>query len=164
MSAEHRDQVEIREATEPGDLEAVRRLLQDYAEEFAPTIADNLRIQRFDEELANLPGRYAGPSGGLLLATVAGLSAGCVAVRDLGDGVCEMKRLYVAPDYRSIGLGKLLIAAIVQHATRLGHRRMVLDSTPEMARAVELYRSFGFEETDPYNDSTHALFFSRPLA
>ena len=164
MDVDRDEPVHIREASGPDDLEAVRRLLHDYAAEFAPTIADNLRIQGFDEELAGLPGRYAGPSGGLLLAKVAGRPVGCVAVRDLGDGVCEMKRLYIAPDYRSIGLGRRLVAAILDHATRLGHRRMVLDSTPEMARAVDLYRSFGFEETEPYNDSAHALFFTRRLA
>ena len=153
----------IEEAVGPDDLDAVRLLLHGYAEEFAPSIADNLRLQRFDEELAGLPGRYAGPSGALLLARIAGQAAGCVAVRDLGDSVCEMKRLYVAPDYRSTGLGRRLVAAILDHATRLGHRRMVLDSTPELTRAVELYRSFGFEETEPYNDSAHALFFVRPL-
>lgn len=163
MGGDRIDDVEIKKALEPHDLEAVRGLFRDYAEEFAPTIADNLRLQRFDEETAGLPGRYAAPTGILLLATVNGRPAGCVAVRDLGDGVCEMKRLYVARAHRSMGLGRRLVAAILDDATRLGYRRMVLDTTPDLARAVELYRSFGFDETEPYNDSTHALFFSRPL-
>lgn len=153
----------IRDAIDPDDLEAVRGLLSTYRDEFGPTVRENLRLQGFDAELAGLPGRYAGPSGSLLMATVDDRPAGCVALRDLGDGVCEMKRLYIDPSARSLGLGKRLVAAILDRAKVLGHRRMVLDSTPEMSRAVALYRSFGFEEAEPYGESSHALFFAKNL-
>ena len=163
MNDDADDRVQIAEADGDPDLEAVRGLLRAYAGEFGPTVRENLRLQGFEAELAGLPGRYAGPSGSLLLARVDGRPAGCVALRDLGDGVCEMKRLYIDPACRSIGLGRRLVAAILDRGARLGYRRMVLDSTPEMSRAVALYRSFGFEEAEPYGDSAHALFFARSL-
>ncbi|OJW24687.1 MAG: hypothetical protein BGO49_06515 [Planctomycetales bacterium 71-10] len=153
----------IRDAVDPADLDAVRGLLAIYRDEFGPTVRENLRLQGFDAELAGLPGRYAGPSGALLLATVDARPAGCVALRDLGDGVCEMKRLYIDPSARSLGLGKRLVAAVLDRARALGYRRMVLDSTPEMSRAVALYRSFGVQDAEPYGESSHALFFAKDL-
>lgn len=154
----------VRDAVDPADLDAVRGLLGTYRDEFGPTVRENLRLQNFDAELDALPGRYTGPAGALLLATVDARPAGCVALRDLGGGVCEMKRLYIDPSARSLGLGKRLVAAILDRAEALGYRRMVLDSTPEMSRAVALYRSFGFEEVEPYGESSHALFFAKDLA
>lgn len=153
----------VRDAVDPADLDAVRGLLATYRDEFGPTVRENLRLQNFDAELAALPGRYAGPAGALLLATVDARPAGCVALRDVGGGVCEMKRLYIDPSARSLGLGKRLVAAILDRAKSLGYRRMVLDSTPEMSRAVALYRSFGFQEVEPYGESSHALFFAKVL-
>ena len=78
--------------------------------------------------------------------------AGCVAMRDLGGGTCEMKRLYVAPEYRGRGVGRLLVEEVLRRAERAGYRRMVLDTLPEMAGAIALYRAFGFVETAPYWD------------
>jgi len=134
-------------------LDRVRDLLRWYAEEFDEPHGENFRYQRFAEEIIGLPGRYAGPSGALLLGMVDGRPAGCVALRDLGDGVCEMKRLYVAPPFRRLGLGRALLEAVLDRAEAFGHRRMVLDTIPEMAVALGMYRSLGFTDIAPYWES-----------
>jgi len=134
-------------------LDRVRRLLRWYAEEFDEAHGENLRHQGFAAEIVGLPGRYSGPSGSLLLGMVDDRPAGCVALRDLGEGVCEMKRLYVAPPFRRHGLGRALLEAALRHAEAFGHRRMVLDTIPEMAVALGMYRALGFTETAPYWES-----------
>jgi ribosomal protein S18 acetylase RimI-like enzyme len=140
-------------------------LFRAYAAEFADSIAETLCFQGFEAELAGLPGRYAPPSGCLLLPMEEDVPAGCVALRDLGDGTCEMKRLYVAPTHRGRGVGRLLVEEVVRRAGRMGYRRMVLDSFPEMAGALALYREQGFVETTPYWDhpADRAVFLERPL-
>jgi putative acetyltransferase len=116
-------------------LDLARGLFRSYAAEFADSIAETLCFQGFEAEVADLPGRYAPPSGCLILAMEGDTPAGCVALRGLGDGTCEMKRLYVAPAYRGRGVGRLLVEDVVRRAGRMGYRRMVLDSFPEMAGA-----------------------------
>jgi putative acetyltransferase len=145
-------------------LNHARRLFRSYADEFADTIAETLCFQGFDDEVAGLPGRYAPPSGCLLLAMEADIPAGCVALRDLGDGTCEMKRLYVAPTYRGRGVGRLLVMGVIERGELLGYRRMVLDTMPEMAGALGLYREYGFVETTPYwaHPAQRAVFMERP--
>src|SRR3954452_4831962 len=96
------------EAADATSIEQARRLFRAYAAEFAGSIAESLCLQGFEAELAGLPGRYAPPSRCLLLATEGGTPVGCVALRDLGEGTCEMKRLYVAPEGRGRGVGRRL--------------------------------------------------------
>jgi putative acetyltransferase len=146
-------------------LDLARGLFRSYAAEFADSIAETLCFQGFEAEVAGLPGRYAPPSGCLLLAMQEDVPAGCVALRDLGDGTCEMKRLYVAPAYRGRGVGRLLVEEVVRRAGRMGYRRMVLDTFPEMAGALALYREHGFVETAPYwgHPAGRAVFLERPL-
>ena len=93
------------------------------------------------------------------------VAAGCVGGRDLGDGTCEMKRLYVPPEHRGLGLGRLLVEEVLRRAERTGYRRMVLDTMPEMAGALALYRRHGFVETAPYwgHPTGHAIFMERSL-
>ena len=144
------------EATGPADLDHVRSLLRAYAGEFAGSIAETLRLQGFESELASLPGRYAPPAGRLLLARDDARPIGCVGLRDLGNGLCEMKRLYVAPDCRGLGVGRGLVGEVIRWARLAGYARMRLDSTPDMAPALSLYRSFGFLEIPRYHeDSVH---------
>jgi putative acetyltransferase len=105
----------------------------------------------FQQDLAELPGKYAEPKGCILLAMVDGAAAGCVAVRPLGDGVCEMKRLYVRPAFRKVGIGRILVEQILAEATLRGYRTMRLDTFPAlMGDAVALYRKFGFRNIPPY--------------
>jgi putative acetyltransferase len=145
--------IRMTDAESREDLNHARRLFRSYAAEFADSIAEVLCFQGFEAELAGLPGRYAPPAGCLLLAIDGDIPVGCVAMRDLGGGDCEMKRLYVAPESRGRGIARSLIAEVLRRAGRAGYRRMVLDTLPEMADAIALYRSFGFVEALPYGES-----------
>ena len=123
-------------------------LFRDYAD----GLGVDLGFQGFAEELATLPGEYAPPAGELLLARAPdGAALGCVGLRPLeGAGLCEMKRLYVRPAGRGLGLGKALVAAIIAAAEARGYREMKLDTLPMMAAALALYRGFGFVEVAAY--------------
>jgi putative acetyltransferase len=122
-------------------------------EEYATSLGISLCLQGFDQELATLPGRYAPPQGRLLLAVRADELAGCVALRSLEPGVCEMKRLFVRPAYRGLGVGRLLVDQIMQEAINAGYGRMRLDTLPSMTSALTLYRQLGFREIAPYLDN-----------
>lgn len=120
-------------------------------EEYASNLGISLCFQNFDQELNDLPGKYAPPDGRLLLAAENDELAGCIAMRKLGPGVCEMKRLFVRPSFRSHGLGRVLVETIVDEARMLGYTHMRLDTLPGlMDKAIALYRSFGFVEIGPY--------------
>jgi putative acetyltransferase len=147
--------LEIRPIEDEVDLVKMRDLFRAYAAEFSDAIADTLSLQGFEDELADLPGKYAPPTGCLLLATIGDDAVGCGAYRKLGDSTCEMKRLYIAPEYRGRGVGRFLVEDLIRRATAAGYRRMVLDSVPEMSAALALYRSFGFVEIAPYYE--HAI-------
>ena len=121
--------------------------------EYADAIGVDLEYQGFTAELAGLPAPYQQPGGALLIAKVDGDIAGCAALRRLDEHTGEMKRLYVRPDYRRFGLGKLLVEAIIQAAHQAGYRELRLDTLPSMASAQGLYRRHGFTEIAPYNDS-----------
>lgn len=120
--------------------------------EYADWLGIDLSFQGFEAELASLPGKYAPPSGELLLAySPAGDALGCAAVRPLdGLGVCEMKRLYVRPAARGLGIGTALVGAIITSAQELGYAEMKLDTLPSMADAFALYERFGFLRIPAY--------------
>lgn len=119
--------------------------------EYAAWLEIDLCFQNFDKELMELPGAYAPPGGRLLLALDDEETAGCIALRNLGDNVCEMKRLFVRPKFQGCGLGRALTKRIIEEARLLGYRAMRLDTLPaKMSQAVVLYRSFGFKEIEPY--------------
>jgi ribosomal protein S18 acetylase RimI-like enzyme len=148
--------IEIVPAETRERVEAARRLIRAYAEWLERDHGVSLAFQGVAEELATLPGRYAPPEGALLLALAAGGRAvGMVALRPLGPGTCEIKRLYVLPEARGTGLGGRLAAAIVAEARRLGYTRAVLDTGGFMAGAQRLYEALGFRETAPYYDNPY---------
>ena len=132
------------------DLAQVRRLFRAYAD----WLAVDLCFQGFERELADLPGAYAPPGGRLLVARVGGEVAGCVGLRPLEPGVCEMKRLWVEPGFAGHGIGRALAEAIVEAARTIGYERMRLDTIPgRMPAAQRLYASLGFQEIPPYYDN-----------
>jgi GNAT superfamily N-acetyltransferase len=126
------------------DLDLVRRLFVEYQQD----LPFDLAFQDFRRELASLPGRYAPPTGCLLWARCGGDPAGCVALRQIGEDLCEMKRLFVRPAFRGRGIGRAMANAIVEQARRIGYKRMRLDTVLEPA--LSLYRSLGFREIPPY--------------
>lgn len=134
--------------------------------EYAQSLGFSLCFQGFDEELAGLPGKYAPPEGRLLLARVAGHLAGCVALQPIDARACEMKRLYVRPDFRGRGVGRALAQAIVEAGRQIGYRTMRLDTLNSMPEAIGLYRSMGFVETAPYrfNPIEGAVYMALSLA
>jgi ribosomal protein S18 acetylase RimI-like enzyme len=126
-----------------------------------------LCFQNFDQEYASLPGKYAAPRGRLLLAEADGRAAGCIALRSLEEGVCEMKRLYVRPEFRGLGIGRQLAEMVISEAKEIGYFAMRLDTMEDkMQSAVALYRALGFYEIGPYttNPVAGAKFMQLDLA
>jgi len=138
--------LEILKAETPDPVAEARQLFVEYAE----SLGFDLGFQGFGEELAGLPGDYAPPGGRLLLAIHEGRTAGTIALRDLGEGSCEMKRLYVRPGFRGLRVGHALVLAVIAEAREMGYNRMRLDTVPTMERARALYASLGFREIPPY--------------
>ena len=129
------------------DLEQARGLFLEYAR----SLNFSLCFQNFDQELAGLPGDYCAPHGDLLLLDTGDRQAGgCVALRKLEPGICEMKRLYIRPNLRGQGYGRQLTAAIIERARAMGYIRLRLDTIPSMRAAIHLYKTFGFQPIVPY--------------
>jgi ribosomal protein S18 acetylase RimI-like enzyme len=128
------------------DIGEIRALFLEYAQ----SLGIDLAFQDFEAEITGLPGAYSPPHGCLLLATADGRSAGCVAVRDLQAGLCEMKRLYVKPEARGQGVGRALAEAAIRFGRASGYEAMRLDTLPNMVAAQALYRQLGFREIPAY--------------
>lgn len=131
-------------------VEQTRELFREYWESFGFTPC----FQNFDRELEELPGKYAPPRGRLAIAVTDELfaAAGCVAIRPLDERRCELKRLYVRPQYRGTGLGLSLLEWALAQARACDYTEMVADTMPVMERALEMYDRIGFERTQPYSD------------
>jgi GNAT superfamily N-acetyltransferase len=136
----------VRPADLPLDLDVVRALFREYADE----LGVDLGFQGFEQELQDLPGDYAPPRGTLILACHEDAILGCVAVRPIDAETAEMKRLYLRRQGRATGLGRRLALAAIDHARLAGYRRIRLDTLPQMRRAQELYHSLGFYPIPPY--------------
>ena len=147
----------IVEANTHEDVDHARTLFKEYE----TGLGISLCFQNFDHELKNLPGDYAPPDGRLLLAKDDDDQiAGCIAMRKHNAGICEMKRLFVRPAYRSTGLGRVLVKAIIDEARKRGYTHMRLDTLPgRMDKAIALYRSIGFVDIEPYYTSIESAKF-----
>ena len=140
----------ISQAQTPTQIEQARELFLEYAQ----SLGFSLCFQNFDKELAGLPGDYAPPDGRLLLAEHEGQLAGCGALHRLDAGSCEMKRLYIRPSFRGLGLGRTLAERILSEAASIGFQRIRLDTVQRtMDDAIGLYRRLGFREIQPYREN-----------
>jgi GNAT superfamily N-acetyltransferase len=156
--------VSIVQATTQPQLEAVRSLIRGFLAwhrerhvEDRDLIARYFDERAFEDELAGLPGYYAPPAGSLLLACHDGQPAGCVALRDLGEGACEMKRMFVPPGFRGLGVGRALADRVLADARAAGYRSMRLDTSRRQAEAIRLYEKSGFKRIAPYYPVTSDL-------
>ena len=142
-------------------LEIAKELFLEYAH----SLEFSLGFQDFGEEIAHMPGHYGPPGGSILLAFVNDKPAGCVALRRLEEGICEMKRLYVRPEYRERGIGKALSEKIIEEAGKIGYVKIRLDTLRSMKEANSLYRGQGFREIKPYryNPFEQAVFMEKDL-
>lgn len=134
--------------------------------EYAKSLGFSLCFQDFDDELAGLPGKYAPPTGRLLLAECEGRGAGCIALKKLDGQTCEMKRLYVRPEFRGKKIGRLLAERLIEEARSIGYQKMYLDTiASKMVEAVAMYRSLGFVEREAYyhNPEPHTLYMELRL-
>jgi putative acetyltransferase len=150
--------IRIIQAVTLNEIEAVRLLFREYAAFLAsnparPFAASDLASQNFDQELARLPGSYAPPDGRLLLALRGEQPAGCVALHRFGERACEMKRMWVRPEFRGCGLGRRLAEKIVAEAQVIGYERTLLDTLPSLENALGLYCALGFREVAPYRNA-----------
>ena len=156
-------QFQIRPVRNAEDLSATVGLFRAYA----ASLGIDLTYQDFEAELAGMPGKYAPPQGELLLARGAGdAPIGCVALRAVApDGCCEMKRLYVSPEARGSGLGRVLVEAVIEAAKGNGYRELRLDTLPDMIEAQALYERLGFARIAPYYDTpiVGTVFMARAL-
>jgi|SRR5688572_22444458 len=145
--------MEFRQAHTETDIAAARQIFREYEN----WLGLDLCFQGFEEELKTLPGKYAMPDGRLYLATDGDKIAGCIALRKIEAGVCEMKRLFVREGFRGRHVGRLLIERLIAEAREIGYRRMRLDTfPPKMGKAVQLYESYGFREIPPYYDNPNS--------
>ena len=143
------------------DIDSIRELFREYT----AMLGVDLSFQNYDEELAGLPGKYAPPDGRLFIARYEGRVAGCVALRRYDAGTCEMKRLFVRPEFRNKKIGLALIERVVAAAREAGYEAMVLDTLSTLENSVALYRRYGFQSTPPYYHNPHpdAVYFRLPL-
>ena len=133
-------------------IDAARMLCREYE----AWLVMDLCFQGFEAELAELPGKFAMPNGRLYLAYSDEKLAGCIALRKLDDGICEMKRLFVREGFRGERIGIQLIEKVIEDATTIGYKKMRLDTfPPKMGKAVSLYHSHGFEPIPAYYDNPH---------
>ena len=137
----------------PAEIEELFREYTDMLVAGDPVFASYLELQSFDEELRHLEGKYAPPEGCLYLLRVDGQNAGCGGMKRLDESRCELKRMYIRPSFRRVGLGRELALRIIEDARETGYRRMLLDTLPFLQAAKALYRSLGFYEIERYNDS-----------
>jgi len=150
------------------DEENIRQLFAEYTEFLLDLDGDFREIlqgQNYGGELEHLAEKYGPPSGRLYIAYFEKQAAGCIALRRISDTECEMKRLYVRPQFRGNRLGEALVAKIIDDAKEIGYHSMLLDTLPSLKRAIQLYESIGFYRISAYNNNhvEHTVFMKLDL-
>lgn len=138
--------IEFKHITGQDMIEEVKQLFLEYVQ----SLKIDLSFQNFQAEFKALPGKYGPPHGVLILALVDGREAGCIALRNISENICEMKRLYVSDRYRGLGIGRKLITIIIEEALKMNYEYIRLDTLPIMKNAQALYISLGFYDIEPY--------------
>ena len=154
--------LEMLQPTSKSEIDEARSIFREYEQ----WLGMSLCFQSFEEELADLPGKYSPPEGRLYLARIDAETVGCIGLRKIGDGVCEMKRLYLRESARGRGVGVALIEKIISDAKEIGYEKMRLDTyPPKMGKAVGLYESHGFYKIPAYYHNPHdgVLFMEKKL-
>ena len=156
--------VQVIDASTPDQLDEARSLMRAFVGWHRVRHAAHLDLidayfdpTAYEDELQALPGKYQPPTGALLLATVNGKAAGCVAMRPIGDGCCEMKRMFVYPEFHGKGVGKALAQTVVQRGQAAGFQAMRLDTGILQVEAIGLYERLGFKKVDPYYQPPKAM-------
>ena len=156
--------VEVREASSAADYAAVAALMRAFIDWHYERHSSDRHIidsyfdpAAFEAELKTLPGHFSPPRGALLVAEEDGPIAGCVALRELENGACEMKRMFVSSEFHGRGVGQALAGAIIARAKELGYSKMMLDTGPAQREAQGLYRKFGFTDIEPYYELSPEL-------
>jgi putative acetyltransferase len=141
----------IAEAKTRNQISSAKELVKEYA----TSLGIDLSFQNFEQEMAEFPSAYARPDGRVLLAIDGGDAVGVVALRRLSGKICEMKRMYVQPEFRGRGIGRMLAKRAITEARRIGYSRMRLDTLSRLKEAIRLYDSLGFRKVRPYRVNPH---------
>ena len=139
-----------------GETEGIRKLFTEYTQMLVdndPVFASYLELQNFDDELNDLEKKYGAPDGRLYIAKDGESCVGCIGLKRIDRESCELKRLYVVPEYRGIGLARFMSGLVVSEAKKAGYDYMLLDTLPFLIGAQKLYESLGFYRIEKYNDS-----------
>ena len=134
----------------------LKELFTEYANlvvEGDKTFEEYLKLQHFDQEVEHLEEKYGCPNGRLYIAFYDDKIAGCIGLKKIDDEICEMKRLYVRPEFRGKHIGNILAKKVIDEAKKIGYKSMVLDTFPFLTSAIKMYKKMGFYEIEQYNDS-----------
>ena len=149
--------IKIIEVQTAAELTQVRGLFRAYFQFLAQEDGLDISDQGIEDELASLPGKFAPPEGRLIMAVTSEQSMGCAALRRIDEQVCELKRMFVLPQFRGQGIGKALARKLIQEARTIGYECMRLDTGNFWTAAIQLYESLGFQRIEPYNDVSEDL-------
>ena len=144
--------IQIVEVQTASELEQVKDLFRAYFQFLAHDHGLDISYQGIEEELADLPGKFAPPDGRLIMAVIPEQAIGCAALRRIDPKVCELKRMFVLPQFRGQGAGKALALRLIEDAKTIGYECMRLDTGNFLTAAVKLYESLGFQRIEPYNE------------
>lgn len=136
--------------------EEVRGLFSEYMKMLVdndPSFKEYLEIQQYDKELEDFEAKYGMPDGRMYVLYYCGKLAGCIALRKIDNSNCELKRLYIKPEFRGNGLGRMLVERLISDAREIGYKYMLLDTLPFLRTAIRMYKNIGFYEIEKYNNS-----------